>query len=120
VVPVVPAGLEVVPVVFVPVVPAELVVPATGLALALAVGLGIAPVVPEVVPVVPVVPVVRGPVVVPVVPEVPVVVPVVVVVVRLGSAMFPASGPQALSQLPRVRSSRCIVSTWSRPGPQSM
>jgi hypothetical protein len=34
--------------------------------------------------------------------------------------MSPLRGPQALSQLPSVTSSRCMVSTWSNPPPQSM
>src|SRR5215208_7227230 len=67
-------------------------------------------VVPVEVPVVPVVPVVLVPVVVPVVPVVPVV--SVVPVVRWG--------PGARSQFLLVLSSRCMVSTTSKPSPQSM
>src|SRR5215208_982848 len=68
--------------------------------------------------VVPVVPVVLVPVVVPVVfvpvvVLVPVVVPVVPVVVS-------ARGPRALSQFLLVLSLRCMVSTSSKPSPQSM
>ena len=37
-----------------------------------------------------------------------------------GGGMLPRRGPRAFSQLLRVRSSRCMVSTWSKPPPQSM
>src|SRR5215203_887188 len=73
--------------------------------------------VPVVVPVVPVVLRVVLKVVVPVVPVVPVVlVPVVVPVVPVVSAR----GPRALSQFLLVLSLRCMVSTSSKPSPQSM
>src|SRR5215207_5618832 len=83
-------------------------------------------------PVVPVVPVVLVPVVVPVVPVVlrvvlPVVVPVVPVVpvvlvpvVPVVPVVVSARGPRALSQFLLVLSLRCMVSTSSKPSPQSM